>query len=44
MDSFGNKLQRNHLQEPFYYNKFGKPFVEKYRKKAIEVLGKDYFE
>ena len=43
MSAFRDKLERNNLEEPFYYNKFGKLFVEKYRKKAIEVLGEEYF-
>ena len=43
VSAFRDKLERNNLEEPFYYNKFGKPFVKKYRKKAIEVLGEEYF-
>ena len=43
VSAFRDKLERNNLEEPFYYNKFGKPFVKKYRKKAIEVLGEQYF-
>ena len=43
VSAFRDKLERNNLEEPFYYNKFGKPFVQKYRKKAIEVLGEEYF-
>ena len=43
VSAFRDKLERNNLEEPFYYRKFGKYFVDKYRKRAIDALGKDYF-
>ena len=43
VSAYRDKLERNNLEEPFYYNRFGKYFVEKYRKAAIKALGESYF-
>ena len=43
VSAYRDKLERNNLKEPFYYEKFGKHFVEKYREMAIEALGEEYF-
>ena len=42
VSAFRDKLERN-LEEPFYYDNFGKHFVEKYREKALKELGEDFF-
>ena len=43
VSAFRDKLERNNLIEPFYYEQFGKAFVKRYRKMAIEALGEQYF-
>ena len=43
VSAYRDKLERNNLEEPFYYENFGKYFVEKYRKAAIKELGESYF-
>ena len=43
VSAYRDKLERNNLKEPFYYNTFGKYFVKRYREKAINTLGKEYF-
>ena len=43
VSAYRDKLERNNLEEPFYYEKYGKHFVKKYRKEAIKVLGDEYF-
>lgn len=43
VSAYRDKLERNNLEEPFYYKKFGKYFVEKYRDAAIKQLGESYF-
>ena len=43
VSAFRDKLERNNLVETFYYEQFGKSFVKKYRKMAIEALGEQYF-
>ena len=43
VSAFRDKLERNNLPEPFYYDRFGKLIVQKYRKMAISALGTQYF-
>ena len=43
VSAYRDKLERNNLEEPYYYTVYGKYFVQKYREKAIKALGKDYF-
>lgn len=42
VSAFRDKLERR-LEEPFYYDNFGKYFVDKYREQAIKELGIEYF-
>jgi hypothetical protein len=43
VSAYRDKLERNNLADPYYYNRFGQHFVEKYREHASKVLGIDYF-
>lgn len=43
VSAYRDKLERNNLKEPFYYRSYGKKIVEKYRHKALSVLGEDFF-
>lgn len=43
VSAYRDKLERNNLPAPFYYQNFGKLFVKKYREKAILALGKEFF-
>ena len=43
VSAYRDKLERNNIKEPFYFNNFGKYFVKKYREKAKTALGDEYF-
>ena len=43
VSAYRDKLERNNLEQPYYYETFGKHFVEKYRQAAIKELGEFYF-
>ena len=43
VSAYRDKLERNNIMEPYYYNTFGKHFVKKYREKAKTALGEEYF-
>ena len=43
VSAYRDKLERNNIEEPYYYNTFGKHFVKKYREKAKTALGEEYF-
>ena len=43
VSAYRDKLERKSLTDRFYYEKYGKYFVARYRRKAIEVLGAKYF-
>ena len=43
VSAYRDKLERKNLEEPYYYEKYGKKFVKRYRKRAIDALGKEYF-
>ena len=40
VSAYRDKLERMNL---FYYNKYGRKIVQRFREKAIQTLGKDYF-
>ena len=42
VSAFRDKLER-YLEEPYYYENFGRHFVDKYRTQAIKELGIEYF-
>ena len=43
VSAFRDKLERN-LEDPYYYDNFGRHFVDKYRTQAIKELGIEYFD
>ena len=43
VSAFRDKLERN-LEDPYYYDNFGRHFVDKYRPQAIKELGIEYFD
>ena len=46
VSAYRDKLERTHTPLPrldYYYKKYGQKIVEKYRKRALQKLGDDFF-
>ena len=46
VSAYRDKLERSHAVDyevDFYYKKYGEKIVKKYRQKAIDIFGQDFF-